>query len=103
MGKCDVCGKEAEVFVACSSCGAVSYAYCQECLNSSREPYDALVGMGLPSACINQTYRQQILLPSLSFFGKTLAEFDADVEKMDEEYYDQLQHQDEASEIEAEI
>ena len=85
MEKCDVCDKEAETVVCCSSCGAVSYAYCRECLNAGREPYSALVGMGLPSDCINKTYKQQILLPSLKFFGKTIEEFDADVEKMDEE------------------
>lgn len=103
MGKCDVCGKEAETVVCCSSCGAISFAYCPECLNSGREPYGALVGMGLTSDCLSTTYRQEILLPSLSFFGKTLAEFDEDVIKMDEEYYDWLQHQDEAVALEVEI
>ena len=103
MGKCDVCGKEAETVVCCSSCGAISFAYCQECLNTGREPYNALVGMGLPSDCINKTYKQQILLPSLRFFGKTIEEFDTDVKKMDDEYYEWLQHQDEAVELEAEI
>lgn len=93
MSKCDVCGKETEVFVASSSCGGMSYAYCQECLNSGREPYDALIGMGLTSDCINNVYKQRILLPSLKFYGKTLEEFDADVEKMDVNYYDWLQHQ----------
>lgn len=93
MGKCDVCGKEAETVVCCSSCGAISFAYCQECLNNGREPYDALVGMGLLSDCMNQIYRQQILLPSLSFFGKTIAEFDADVEKIDAEMNDDFKTQ----------
>ena len=103
MGKCDVCGKEAETFVASSSCGAVSFSYCHECLSLGREPYDALVGMGLPSYCLNKTYKQKILLPSLRFFGKTIEEFDADIEKMDQEYYDWLQHQDEAVQLEAEM
>lgn len=94
MGKCDVCGKETETFVACSSCGAMSFAYCTECLNAGREPYDTLVGMGLNSDMINKTYKEQILLPSLNFYGKTIQEFNADVEKMDQEYYDWLQHQD---------
>lgn len=93
MGKCDVCGKETDVFVCCSSCGGISFAYCQECLRAGREPYDALVGMGLISDCINQTYKQQILLPSLQFYGKTLEEFDADVKKLEADYYDWLQHQ----------
>lgn len=103
MDKCDVCGKEAETVVCCSSCGAISFAYCQECLNSGREPYDALVGIGLTSNFINKTYKQQILLPSLRFFGKTIEEFDEDVVKADAEYYDWLQRQDESVELEAEM
>lgn len=103
MGKCDVCGKETETVVCCSSCGAISFAYCQECLNSGREPYDALVGMGLYYDDINKTYKQQVLLPSLRFFDKTIEEFNADVEKMDAEYYDWLQRQDECVQLEAEI
>jgi len=93
MGKCDVCGKEAETFVACSSCGAISFAYCAECLNAYREPYDALVGMGLTSDVINKSYKEQVLLPSLRFHGKTIEEFDADVEKADEEYCNWLKTQ----------
>ena len=93
MSKCDVCGKETETFVACSSCGGISFAYCAECLNAYREPYNILVSMGLTSDCMNHVYKQQVLLPSLKFHGKTIEEFDADVEKMDEEYYDWLQHQ----------
>lgn len=103
MEKCDVCGKEAETFVACSSCGAISFAYCAECLSAYREPYDALVGMGLTSDIINKSYKEQILLPSLKFHGKTIEEFDADVEKADAEYYDWLQHQDECVELESEM
>ena len=103
MGKCDVCGKEAEVFVISSSCGAISFAYCRECLLACREPYDALVGMGLISDCMNKTYKEQILLPSLKFHGKTLAEFDADVRQLDNDYYDWLQHQDDCVQYECEI
>ena len=103
MGKCDVCGKEAETVGCCSSCGGASFAYCQECLSAGREPYDALVGMGLIYDCINKTYKQKILLPSLKFYNKTIEEFNADVMKMDEEYYDWLQHQDDAVALEAEM
>ena len=103
MGKCDVCGKEAETYVVCSSCGAISYAYCAECFNKGLEPYDALVGMGLYSDEIVEIFKQQILLPSLKFHGKTLEEFDADVKNMDDAYYDWLQHQDDAVALEAEM
>lgn len=100
MGKCDVCGKETETFAVCSSCGGVSFSYCAECLHAGREPYDALVGMGMTSYCINETYTRKILLPSLSFYGKTLEEFNADVEKNLDDYFDWLQHQDECVEDE---
>lgn len=103
MGECDVCGRETETVVCCSSCGAISFAYCAECLNGGREPYDALVGMGLTSDMINKPYKEQILLPSLRFHGKTIEEFDADVIKMDDDYYDWLQHQDECVELESEM
>lgn len=86
MNKCDVCGKEVETVVCCSSCGGVSFAYCRECLNAGREPYDALVGMGLPYDCLSKPYRELILLPSLKFFGKTIEEFNADIEKFDEDF-----------------
>ena len=104
IGKCDVCGKETEVQPACSSCGGVSFAYCMECLCLGREPYDALVGMGLISDCINPQYKEKILMPSLQFHGKTVEDFDTDVLKLDADYYDWLQHQDEcvAYECEAE-
>ena len=87
IGKCDVCGKEAEVFVACSVCGAVSFAYCDECLDEGREPYHALVGMGLYFDEISDAFKEAILLPSLKFHNKTQKEFDADVDKDLEDYY----------------
>lgn len=103
MGKCDVCGKETETFVASSSCGGVSFAYCAECLGEGIEPYDALVGMGLIYDCISKSYREKILIPSLNFFGKTVEEFNTDVLKMDADYYDWLQRQDECVEFESEV
>lgn len=95
MSKCDVCGKETETMVCSSSCGGVSFAYCRECLNAGREPYSALVGMGLYYADMNRTYKEQILLPSLKFHGKTIEEFNADVEKLDEDYAEWVKEQQE--------
>lgn len=81
MGKCDVCGRDnVEIHVCSSSTGGVSFAYCPRCLQSGYEPYSALVGMGLFWADINKTYKQQILIPSLNFYGKTKEDFDNDVE-----------------------
>ena len=85
MSKCDVCGKETQTIVCCSTCGAISFAYCEECLMAGREPYDALVGMGLYYADCNTNYRQRILDPSLKFHNKTREQFDDDVQAQDEE------------------
>ena len=103
IGECSVCGKETKVFAVCSTCGGSSYAYCGECLDEGREPYSALVGMGLYFDEISDAYKESILLPSLKFYNKTPAEFDADVKKLDDDYYDWLQHQDECVELESEM
>ena len=86
MGKCEVCGKETETVVCASSCGAVSFAYCEECLKAGREPYDALVGMGIPYEDLSVAFREQILFPSLKFFGQTVEQFNADINKIDEDF-----------------
>ena len=96
MGKCDVCGKETNTNVFASTCGAISFAYCEECLSAGREPYDALVGMGIPYRYLSLQFREQILLPSLRFFGKTIEQFNADIDKADEEFRKWCEeHQDE--------
>lgn len=43
QGRCDVCGKETEVFVGASTMGVVSWAYCLDCLNAGLEPYHSMV------------------------------------------------------------
>lgn len=103
IGKCNVCSKKSEVFAACSSCGGVSFSYCKECIDKGLEPYVALVGMGLYFDEISENFVQQILLPSLKFYGKTPEEFDEDVKKFDDEYYDWLQHQDDCVAYEYDI
>ena len=102
MSKCDVCGKETEVFCACSACGGISFAYCKDCLSAGLEPYDALVGMALYLDEVDEYFKNQVVLPSLKFHGKTIEEFDADVKKAEDEYYEWLQHQDECIEAECE-
>lgn len=86
MNKCDVCGKETKTIVCSSTCGAISFAYCEDCLRNGIEPYDALVGMGLFYADINTNYKKNILDPSLKFHGKTREQFDDDVQAQEEEY-----------------
>ena len=41
--KCDVCGKDNAKYVAASTYGPESFAYCEECLLKRREPYGAIV------------------------------------------------------------
>lgn len=72
--KCDVCGKESEVFVASSAYGAISFAYCEDCLQSGREPYWAVVSYiscaGHFPDDINEEYqkdvRRQLMLHGIS-------------------------------------
>lgn len=42
--KCDVCGKIGKTTVRCSMMGAISFGYCDDCLNNGLEPYGAMVG-----------------------------------------------------------
>ena len=87
MGKCDVCGKETNTVVCASACGATSFAYCEECLQTGREPYDALVGMGILYEDLSLAFKEQILLPSLKFFDKTVEQFNTDINKLSDEFY----------------
>lgn len=82
-GKCQVCGKEADVAVACSTMGASSFAYCEDCASHGYEPYGEMVGY---IACagswpddINPAY-QEIVRANLQFHKKTEAEFAHDVD-----------------------
>ena len=91
--KCDVCGKEGEVFVAASGYGPISFAYCAECLANGREPYDAIVGY---IACaghfpedINEMYREDVYR-QLKLHGVSEERFIKDVDesiKEEEEYW----------------
>ena len=91
MTKCDVCGVESSAVQVCSSSiGGVSFAYCPRCFQSGHEPYSALISMGYFWADINKTYKQQILIPSLNFYGKTKEDFDNDVEAHYRSYIEHL-------------
>lgn len=103
IGKCDVCGQEAELFVAASTCGASSYAYCRDCLKAGAEPYGALVSYiwcaGGRVECINDTYKQ-IIARTLERVHKTPREFWKDVENEDEAwaiYNDSMRMEESAS------
>lgn len=83
-GRCDVCGKSGKIYVAASTMGPVSFAYCEKCLANGAEPYQAMVSY---VACaghfphdINKKY-QDIIRGNLKYLGKTEPEFISDVDK----------------------
>ena len=43
LDNCNVCGKRDKLYVAASTMGPCSYAYCEECLSKGLEPYSAMV------------------------------------------------------------
>jgi hypothetical protein len=87
-GKCDVCEKETDVVVCASSMGAISYSYCQDCLNKHLEPYGGMVAYlscaGRYPEDINPSYVEYIRRV-LKELGKTEDEFISDISKVNEE------------------
>lgn len=83
-GQCSVCGKTGEVFVCCSTCGAMSLAYCKECLDAGAEPWNDLVAYvslaGRYPDDINETYRK-IVRDTCMRLSRTEEEFAAAVDK----------------------
>ena len=81
-GKCAVCGRHTEVYVACSSIGAVSYAYCEDCLRAGVEPWSDLVFncaiCGPYPDSVNDWFRG-IVRNTCRHLGKTEEEFRDDV------------------------
>ena len=82
--RCEVCGKEGDVFVASSSYGAMSFAYCEDCLLSGREPYWAIVSYiacaGRFPEDINEVYQEDVRR-QLKLHGVDEEQFIQDVEK----------------------
>ena len=77
-GICAVCGKHGEVFTAASACGAITLAYCSDCLSSGAEPWGALAEYislaGIYPDDINEQYRE-IVRDTCARLGKTEQEF----------------------------
>lgn len=85
---CQVCGEHEAVGVACSAIGALSIAYCQECLQSHREPYWALVASlyaisGMDDAA---EWFKPIIEATLEAEGKSVKELFQDVRQAEQEY-----------------
>jgi len=88
---CDVCRINQAIGVAASVTGAISFAYCVDCLFAGVEPYDALIGgcIGLGKNEVADWYKQRIDA-TLVFLGITEDKFWADVEQMTADYYKEM-------------
>ena len=82
--KCDVCGGSSNKARA-SRCGSISWAYCDDCLKSHAEPYDAMVSYF--SLADYKTYDEfkgswkKIVDDTLLRIGKTVEQFNIDLDK----------------------
>ena len=94
--KCDVCNQANVKGVFASSCGPISFAYCQTCLDLGAEPYGAVVGYlaGAVSdgedvrperGIINERF-QGLIEASLATAKKTREELYADITQSVKEY-----------------
>lgn len=86
IGKlCDVCRKCEAVQIACSAYGAMSYAFCTECLSNGLEPYGAVVSYIACAGHFPKDIRREYVddvRRMLPLWGKTEDEFIRDVETM---------------------
>lgn len=84
IGKCDVCGTEGPTAVCSSLFGATSYAYCSDCFDVSKEPYQAIVAYissaGYWPDDINEGYQREVRR-QLRLHGKPEEIFKFDVER----------------------
>jgi hypothetical protein len=71
--------------------GAVSFAYCAECLKKHREPWGSLVGglMGVGRG-EEADWVKPIIQATLEFYGKSEDELWAEVEAADNEYWEAM-------------
>jgi len=92
MDLCDVCGKAEAVGVACSATGAVSFAYCVECLKTGREPYGALVAslFGMSSMDDVAEWYRPTVAATIKAEGKSVEELFADVDILEREYLEAM-------------
>lgn len=98
-GICDCCGNETDVVVCGSSCGAISYAYCERCLNEGYEPYSGLVAYISSAISVGQedNYKSNIseeflvfIERNLKFHNKTEEQFISDMKSANKIYCNNL-------------
>ena len=80
--KCDTCGNEGELFVYALPGIPMSVANCQVCLDVCAYPYYILVGNTAMIGGVKEAadWWKEAILISLARHGKTLKQFNEDVE-----------------------
>ena len=79
--KCCVCGhttKDLDTYISILT--REPKVYCFNCIMSGFEPYEDLVNFGWEYRMFNKTFQQKIVLPTLGLNGKTVSQFNQDVE-----------------------
>ena len=82
---CGVCRQNEAVGVFASRCGAVSFAYCRECLAAGREPYGALVAylVGVLDMDDVAEWARAMVGATLQAEGKTEEQFFQDIRQLE--------------------
>lgn len=85
---CDVCGQQGPTQVGCSVTGAISFAYCADCLRSGREPYGAVVArlIGITNMDGVAEWFKPIIRVTLEAENKTEEELFAEVARFEAGY-----------------
>jgi hypothetical protein len=95
MRLCDVCGKETDTGgIACSSLGPISLYYCQECLQSGREPWGILVST--ISSTNQEDYRPEFIEyveTLLEYYNKTWEDLVQEAKAFWKEYEEYLKQE----------
>lgn len=94
--KCEICLKPA-LGVASSRVGAMSYAICKECIEKGREPWGTLVGglCGCRPHTVVEGVLEHIIRPTCEFYGKTEEEFWKEVIKLEDEFAEYMEKENE--------
>lgn len=84
---CEVCNKNEAAGVASSVFGAISHAYCHDCVLSEREVWSTMLGglCGVQRGDVAD-WAKPIISATCAFYGKTEDEFWAELAKLEEEY-----------------
>jgi hypothetical protein len=85
---CEVCGARQAVGVCCVPGVPYSPAYCRECLDANAHPWGILVGNTMAIGGLSEAaaWWKQTVEDTCRRLGKTLDQFNADVERALNEY-----------------